>query len=456
MQHQRLLRAGRWLPIALVIVFGIVLTATPAQARPLDTSGYSLTLTISNGNSLDYGTTAEFLAYLTMPPGAPGPNPSGLVLKVDGQGYASFFTVISGKLTIRTTVGEFPPGTHTAIQTVYIAASQITLQSSPVTFTVRKLTPELECAIQNLAYVYHPGQPLHITSSFGTNTTPLDWQDGTYTIQFAGPVAVTDANVPADSNDVITVPAPNQIGSYKATCKFNGTSSVNPVTGSTMPLTVSLEHQVGSVQVFTNPTTLVSGQPSDMYVVFHAAPGLPTPTGRFNVEVDNAVSTPITLGPDGTGSAHFDKMPVFGNNHFVIAYSGDPYYTNAVYTFPLTNPPIPAGGGSGGSGSGSGGTTPTSQATATPSGTATATGSDEAMVAATPTTATSASVFAVQGAKSSGDPIVWLAVLLILLALCAGVGGFIFWRRRASSASSVSTYTPSPDFTPPQGPPLDE
>lgn len=456
MQLQSFRRPRRWLPLLLVAVLFVPWLAAPAHAQGLADNGYSLTLTISNGSSFNYGGTMPiFMAYLTVPPGGAGPDPSQLILQVDGQSNASEMsgTNSDGAIGIRTTIGQLQPGNHTAIQIVRILGSQTAIQSSPLTFTIGKASASLSCNIQNLAYVYSQGEMLHVAMQFSTGSVPVDWQDGTYTLTFVGTTTVTDANLAPDSNDVVSAPAPSQIGDYQLRCDFSGTALVAPPSGFTLGVTVSLENAVGSVQVYTNPTTLASRQPADLYVVFNAANSLPAPTGRFYININGTSSTPVTLGSDGTVLAHIPQVPdLIGASTFSIFYAGDPNYNSGKFTFPLTNAPIPGSpGGSGGSGGSSGGssgggTTSAPQGAATPTKTATTSATPARTALSSPVSATPATAASVMAAgrpgNTSGDSVpLWLIALLILVAVCAG-GGIVVWRRRAKAAVPVTSAAP--------------
>lgn len=118
MRHRRLHRVGGWLPLTFVIALGVLLTAIPAQARPLDDSGYSITmLTITNGNSFQTGGTMPiFVATLTVPQGVSMPNPVTLVLLVDGQRFAGDLAGrADNSFTIRTTISNIQAGNHTSL-----------------------------------------------------------------------------------------------------------------------------------------------------------------------------------------------------------------------------------------------------------------------------------------------------------------------------------------------------
>lgn len=136
-----------------------------------------------------------------------------------------------------------------------------------------------------------------MTPYSGGGQLPAEWLTGTYTIKLDGPSHVTYSNVSVNSDFVVTVTAPAQIGMYTLTCAFNGSASYAPVTMTyPHPYTFSALHALGAVQLFSNPTTLAAGQKMDFYVVFHPASGLPMPTGQFSLWFGNSYTNSFTLG----------------------------------------------------------------------------------------------------------------------------------------------------------------
>lgn len=243
---------------------------------------------------------------------------------------------------------------------------------------------------------------------------------------------MTYSNLTSDSNFVVTVTAPSQIGSYTRSCTFNGSANYAPTTVSTTnPFIVSALHSLGTVQLFTNPTTLVAGRNLDFYVVFHPASGLPMPTGQFSIWIGNYYTNAIALGPTGDYLIHLSPLPsLAGVSRIEIFYMGDKYYKESNVYFPLTNSPIPSGTTAGGSGNGSLGAGNNPQGTATVQGTPSATDS-----ASTPTVAGAGvgiSYPPPQG--NSGLPLILILVVVGLMIAGGAVGGGIFLMRRRAAA----------------------
>jgi hypothetical protein len=247
------------------------------------------------------------------------------------------------------------------------------------------------------------------------------------------------------------VTAPSQIGKYQVVCTFSGTSSFTGTSSVSQQYTFSALHQLGSVRLFSNPTTLVAKQKLDFYIVFHpAAAGLPAPTGEFTMYFGQSYYTQsLKLSPAGDAHVELDPLPsVTGVGGITIRYWGDVQYGVAAVNFPTTNPPIPGGSGSGSSGSGSSGST--GQATASPSATGTAQATTTVDV--TPTAigpgSPVSSVPSVGGSDAGLFPIIIL-VLLILAGLGAA-GGALYVTRRASARRGATRQEPG--FTLDQSP----
>jgi len=248
-----------------------------------------------------------------------------------------------------------------------------------------------------------------------------------------------------DSNDDVTVTAPTQVGQYKVTCAFSGTNNFQASSGILGYITVSEKHALGSVQFYTNPTTPATNQPVSVYVVFHAAPGLPTPTGYVSFGIGGASTSSIQLNSDGTLLDNLGPIPaqIGPGSAWSVYYDGDPYYNVANLSFPLTNPPIPGGSGGGGGGGGFGNpqATPSTAPHATTTATATAT-----RVATPAPTIGPVSSHAAIGPSGGATPVLWLSGGLGALVVLGGAGGgFLVWSRRrrlalatAASASDVS------------------
>jgi hypothetical protein len=333
--------------------------ALPAQAafeRPM--SGDIVSLALANGPSFTYGGTPapKFLATVTIPAPYSGNYFLQASVQFDsGQSVGNDSiprpspnntTFLFGFDTNGTVL---PAGTRTATARFFDPATSTVYYSVPLAFTIGKATPALGCSAGPFGSLYRPGQALQIGMSLtgGNPLAPVDWQNATYTVTFVGPSTVTTAHLVPDAQDMVTVTTPTQIGYYQLTCVFSGTSLFTSatVTGNSQAIIISEEHQLGPVQLFSNPTTLTTSQPADLYVVFHAAAGLPTPTGYFGITLGSAYTKIMPLGPNGDLLVHLGPIySLLGVTKISLDYHGDPYYEATVIDFPLTNPPIPSGG----------------------------------------------------------------------------------------------------------------
>ncbi|WIG58123.1 MAG: hypothetical protein OJF49_000868 [Ktedonobacterales bacterium] len=412
------------------ILASVLLLTAPARAYPADTTGYAIVLTSRNGTTFSYGSDNPMMdATLTYPQSAPAPNPNQFFIVVEGQKFADSVGPIGNTLHVFARIPQFPPGQHTAIATYYDAASQTTVQSNPLVFTILRAAPSMDCAAGAFAL---PGQALTVTMSFENPPVPVDFQDGTYTITFTGPTSLSFANLVPNANDAVTVTAPTPVGVYKLSCHFSGTTDFAP-NNAQNTITVSKEHALGSEQLYTNPTTLAPHQSLTFYVVLHAAPGLPTPTGTILIRLGPHYSNSLPIRADGTVLITFQPVPSLGGATQVqISYFGDPYYATAYTTFPLTNPPIPGSGSGGGPASTP---NPTHQPTGTPAASPTTTPAGGSVaLASTPPATTNATAPTHRPTSNSGIPLPVLLLLLTLTVLGAGAGGarFLLARRRTA------------------------
>jgi len=439
-------RTGRLLAILLLAVVSALLVVAPARA-----DGVTVTLSTANGSSFTYnGTPPSFTVVVTFTTKPTINNCGGVTIQFDsGQsaGSSSNASVSPDGLTWTYTrispPTALPAGQRSAVATFLApGASCTSVQSAPMSFTVNKAILSLACGGDvSGATLVGVGQTLHVQMApgDGNGQLPAEWLGGTYNITFYGPSPVTYSNLTSDSNYVVTVTAPSQIGSYTRSCTFNGSANYAPTTMTTTnPFLVGLLHSLGTVQLFTNPTTLVAGKNLDFYVAFHPASGLPMPAGQFSIWIGNYYTNAITLGPTGDYLIHLSPLPsLAGVSRIEIFYMGDKYYKGASVYFPLTNPPIPSGTTAGGSGNGSLGAGNNSQGTATTQGTPSATATGDAT---TPTVA-GAGVgisYPPQQGNSDGLPLILILVLVGLMIAGGAVVGVIYlMRRRANSLAGV-------------------
>ena len=274
----------------------------------------------------------------------------------------------------------------------------------------------------------------------GGGQLPDEWLTGTYTITLDGPTHVTYSNVSVKSDFVVTVTAPAQIGMYTLTCAFNGSASYAPVTMTDPhPYTFSALHALGTVQLYSNPTTLAAGQTMDFYVVFHPASGLPMPTGQFSLWFGNTYTNSFTLGSSGAFLIHLSPLSSLAEVQDIqVFYMGDAQYNRATVHFPLTNQPIPSGANGDSASGSSGGNTAQGTPTTATDGTATttATPGDET----TPTAIGAGGVLTSTPTDSGGNTgLILIVVALLLLGGAGTAAGIVIYRMRRAKALSNET-----------------
>lgn len=450
--------AGRWLA-TLLLALAITLVSAPLMAPPAHATGDTLSLTINNGTTFIYsGSPApSFTAVVTF-----GTKPSGnytWVIKIRLDDGESFYNQYPGypspdgmTLTFNRITSPTPihVGQRTATASFHNIATGITVYSNPLNFTVNKSPTYLDCNIvgadMNFVAV---GKPLRVRMfPTGVGQVPVDWQNGTYTVTLSGPAPVHALNLVPDSNDDVIVPGPTKIGKYQLTCAFSGTASFAPATLTLGPLfTFSMLDALGSIKLYTNPTTLKAHQGTDFYVVFRPASGVPMPTGEFQIWIGNQYSTDsIALSSSGNNLVHLMPLPALdSSSRIFIKYRGDLYYAPTTVSFPLTNPPIPSGdGGGGGSGGGNGQATATATATGIADASAT-TGGD----AATPTAAGAGGVLTATPPGGDNNGLL-LIVVLAVLGMLVALGGaaalviYVARRRKALAPIGPGGFDPRP------------
>jgi hypothetical protein len=276
----------------------------------------------------------------------------------------------------------------------------------------------------------------------------ITWANTSVTVKFTGPTTVVSSSITPDNSGNFSWTAPSQIGVYTVACDFSGDQ--NYAAGeSTFQITVSQEHTLGSVQLYSNPTTPAwnTTQPFTLYIVFHAATGLPVPTGSVSFSFVRGYTGNTSLNPDGALLTKiYPEVPPVGG--ITVDYTGDAYYSPAHLAFPSTNLTIPgnASGGSGSansSGSGASGT-PGASATTTTTPSATAPSSSSS----TPVAGSTSQQNHTKQASSAPN---WALILgggTAALALIGGLGGFLFYRARGKPRY--------PEFTATSGAPWDD
>lgn len=440
----------RGLVVALLLVIGGSVAAAPVQtaraaANSYTSSGPTVTIEMRNGTTFAYGATPTpsftVTATFTTIPANPAPY---VFVALDGNytsGYTNSYapTASADQLTYTYRVdsndSQIPVGSHQATARYTDPYTNAAVYSVPTkSFTITKGTPTLNCLIENLTITVSPGQALQIQVEASAANSSIS-VNGTFSIKFIGPTTVTDSGLLPDSSHLVTVPAPSLIGYYnQVLCIFDGNSSFNPASMNIngQPVLVSDKHQMGGAAFFSNPTTLVAYQPADVYVVFHAGAGLPTPTGYFHINLGNSTTNAVALGPNGDLLLHLDRIPsLVGASQIDVVYQGDPHYDAATFHFPLTNPAIPGGISGSGGGGAQGKATATASATGTPGATATA--GDGAV----PTAATSSNAALASQPGNGGLLWLWAALGVLVLGGGGAAGAVYFVRRSRRAASSA-------------------
>lgn len=290
-------------------------------------------------------------------------------------------------------------------------------------------------------YTFALNSPLTFTFTANSAIKPVDWQNGTYTIAFVGPQTFRRTNLKANGSGQVVALTPSVTGSYRYQRFFSATSSFSSEsTGlSGTKILVSQNHQA-SVKLYTNPTTLKAGQDASLYIAVSGPAGLPTPGGEVSLHIGSSFTSPIKLGPGGSVLAKGSLPSPFTDSVIWVLYRGDSVYASSNVSFPLTNPPIPAGGSSTPqpiTSTPGAVSTPANSATPTPtSGTANAPGGGSVTPEATATVWASSGVLAndASAPPSSGQSsaLLWIALAAVALLVTGGVIGFIALRRRAA------------------------
>ncbi len=453
----------------LLACLAIVAPPARAAARQGSASGDTVTLAMANGTSFQYQglPSPRLQVTVTLGQAVTINQTATIVVKLEnGQSFSSTILVgpSSGTLTYSDTViasafygsnGDPAIGDHTAVAMFTNPATGQTTQSNSVNFTINKLNFTLDCTFKgSITNIFKPSTSVQV--ALGAENTesnlPLNWNVGSVSIWFSGPMTTAPQTLQPTSDGLVTVTTPSKVGRYNPHCAFSGSTYYNAANTdwTTFPLLISDMSQLGGVQLYSNPTTFVGTQTMELYIVFHAAPGLPTPTGEYNVTMGTNplyYTNSLTVGPNGDSSVTLKPNPNFkGASQITVHYFGDGYYNDQSYTFPMTNPAIPGGA----SGSGGGGAKPaqpkaTATAHAKATASATATVADGATPAATP-----ASGHAILSATASplGGNVGWLvAVLVGLIVLGGAIGGVVFWRSRRKAATLVAA-SGSPTLSP--------
>ncbi len=420
---------------------------SPAHAQT-QANDYSLTnLVAEDPTTTGYGdTTAGFHVTFTHPNPLPpnGSNYFALILDGTNNGYLpSGSSVVSPTITTINFKGisALSLGSHQFLARIYVNAIAQEIVSNTATITIGKgeVARYFRCSIHNPVSSYKPGQSLLIDFDIQSQTgsVPVDWQNGTLTITFKGPITVAETHLVPNANEQVTATAPTTTGTYVAVCSFDGSPHFNGGGSGQDIAPVSQGQHTGTVQLYTNPTPLQPNQPTTWYVVIPAGPGLPSPTGVFRVSMGMDSTNQITLSSKGDATFQYTFPSAdYGYGSLEIFYLGDGVYTSARATFPLNNPPIPGAGG----GEATPGPTVTAGGTATPGTpvptvTVGTTGTPIATPAATPVAGAASTK--TDGPTGPGT-LPLLGGALSLLAVAGG--GTLLWRRLGAAPASPAEH----------------
>lgn len=480
--HLQRLACAAALVLSLMLACSAVV-APPARASARRAQSDSASLTLTNGTTFTYDSTPapNFQVVVTLAT----PESANRIFQIkvqleNGQQFigeppstsADLLTYTWGVSASSDSTGQLlAAGSHTATAFFTNPDTGVTTQSGSVSFTVARKNFSMGCQFPgSTLFMLKPGVQAQLTLSLEyVSGPPVNWTEGTASVTFTGPSTITEQSLHPDSSGVITVTTPAVVGRYNFDCRFSGSAdyAASEIAWTTYPLLISEMSQLGGMQLYSNPTTFVGTKTMQLYIVFRAAPGLPTPTGGYSIFF--GTTSPffvrdLTIGPNGDSLVTLQPNPNFtGAPEIDIRYYGDAYYDDQTYKFPPTNPAIPSGsGGSGGKVSSGGGGSP-----AKPKATATTTASATSTVTATATTtpaatATPASGHAILSATTSplggSVGLALLAALIGLLVVGGGIGGVVFWRsrRRAASlamASASPTRSPLDEDTLPDSAP---
>ncbi len=461
-----------WLSALIVILSGMALgfvgAAAPVVARGAqssDTTGYAITI-IADSTDIQYQGSDRITATLTYPASNP---PSYFELQytfaINGQSYtASYVTSTTTSVKFGVSLpSQFLPGQYTVIGIYTEPSTNIKVSSAPLTITVEKISGNVSCGVPdasvtptplNVNGFFKPGQTMNVQmfpplfEGQGGTDPVINWANTSVTITFSGPTTSVTPTITPDSNGKFSVSVPTQIGAYQVECAFSGDTNYAAET-STFSITVSEEHALGSVQLFSNPTSLnvSSTQPFTLYIVFHAAPGLPIPTGGVNYVFLRGSTNVQALNSDGALLAKlYPAVPPAGG--IQVDYMGDKYYAPTILNFSTTNPPIPGNANNGSNANPNGG------ATATPNPYPTGTVTETTTPTATSTGAATGASDATPNAPFPALQVNWaliIGLIMALIALGGGIGGFFLYRARRARRAFPELAESTPTTQPPYG-----
>lgn len=227
-----------------------------------------------------------------------------------------------------------PAGQQSTVASYYDVATNTTVYSNAVPFTVVRANPQLQCTINNYIFLYTAGQTLqfHMTFNGDNPNAPVDWQNATFTIRFVGNSGndtYTDANLVPNSQAVVTTHTPSTFDSYRIDCIFNGTQNFAPTTTQAAGqfILVSARHPLGTVHFTSKPWPWQPNVPISVDIKIDPAPGGPVPNGFFSIRFPNDSTPYYQLGPNGESAGTLPPETcafICGIPVVYIDYQGDP------------------------------------------------------------------------------------------------------------------------------------
>jgi len=415
--------------------------AGAAAVASTNPPGYQISLT-ENASTMVYGgMTPSFRVTLVAPTPSPGtPNTfAQLYLTVDGRNFGADppMTAPGSFLVTGTTLS--PPlsvGSHSVY--AQYSSGNILVTSDPVTLTVLKATPDLQCMGVG-ADPYPPGQPITITVQL-TSSAPVDWQNGTFAMTFRGTQTFTVGGLTANGSEQVVAAAPAVPDVYQPICSFSGTPSFNAAQAPTSvrSLTVTANHPIGGIRLQTDPADLAGGVSATWTVTVLPGPGLPAPTGSVSFIIGSYVFSQWTALTGGGSVTFQTTLPALAPNSALgptpirVLYHGDTVYSAASADFPMSNP-APSDPANSPQAAPAAGAQPTSPDPAASSGPPVAdatpgTGTPEAGVTPPPGPISGA-VQPVRLVASAGAGRYWAGAIAVVTLVGLG-GGLVWWRRR--------------------------
>lgn len=166
---------------------------------------------------------------------------------------------------------------------------------------------------------------------------------GSMTVTFSGPQTYTTPGAALDANGGFAVTTPPRTGYYTYKCDYSGSNDYTAATVSySNIITVSANHAVAGINLFTDPAPLQSYTPTRWEVVVAGQPGLAAPTGNVSISIGNSFIRPlIQLGPGGVATFDLTSPAADPWAGISVGYQGDTVYQASSVHLPITTAPIP-------------------------------------------------------------------------------------------------------------------